>query len=243
MISIDLNMDLGEGMVNETKIFPYISSCNIACGGHAGDPESVERMMKLAAQFGVRIGAHPSFPDRDNFGRVVMDLESDALKDSLMEQLQLCKSTASKLNIEVNHVKPHGALYNMAVKDSSIAEVIIVSMLEVLPVALYAPFNSVVASLARDHGIEVVYEGFADRRYNSDLSLVARTKDHALILNENDMFQHVMEMINHARVKTVDGAFQKLEVHTICLHGDSKGSEKLIKTLNLNLKRAGIEVK
>ena len=241
-MTIDINMDVGEGLNNEAELFPYISSCNIACGGHAGHLQSMRDVMALAKEFNVKVGAHPSYPDTKNFGRQVTSISNKELDESIQQQLEDFITIAQELNIKSHHIKAHGALYNKAVKDKDTA-MLFLHAIRGFKLPIYAPFNSQLAVMAGTQGIKVYFEGFADRNYNQDLSLVSRKKDNALILDQKDMFDQVIQMIKHSRVKTINGSFQKLEVQTICLHSDSSDSEHLVKSLNFNLKRAGIKIK
>lgn len=242
MISIDLNMDVGEGMNNESRLFPYISSCNIACGGHAGDEGSIRKVIELANKFEVKIGAHPSFPDKENFGRVAMDISSKELRNSIVKQLRLFASIASEYNIEVHHVKAHGALYNLAVGNQEMADLVVKATQEVLNVPIYAPFNSEMAHKAKALGTKVIFEAFADRNYNDDLTLVSRSKPDALIHDADAMLKHVLEILQSSRVTTVNGRSRPLKANTFCIHSDTQNSEILVKNLYESLIGLGIKV-
>jgi len=242
MTAIDLNMDVGEGMNNEGQLFPYISSCNIACGGHAGTDKSIDLIIKLAKEHNVKIGAHPSFPDKAHFGRRMMNISSEALRSSIEAQLRSFVKAAAYNQAQIHHVKPHGALYNESAKNAEIAKTVLTAIKSVLPVPVYAPFNSVIAQMAPEFGLKVILEAFADRNYNDDLSLVSRSEPDALILDEHDMLAHVLEIVKFSRVKTRSGRLRLLRARTICLHSDSKDSEYLVKSLYKNLQAEGIKI-
>lgn len=241
--TVDINVDVGEGVGNESQLLPYASSCNIACGGHAGDHKSMRKVVKLAQQHRVKIGAHPSFPDVENFGRKPMDMTCVALFASLQEQINSLYTIIQQENAMLHHVKPHGALYNMAVTDTRIATIIIEVMKAIaLPVKLYVPYKSVIETLAIQNNIPVTYEAFADRNYNDDLTLVSRSEKNALIHESDAIFEHVYRMIIKHKVKTIRGAEVAIKAETFCLHGDSLNAASLIKKLRMKLESKGIKI-
>jgi UPF0271 protein len=241
---IDINVDVGEGINNETQLFPYISSCNIACGGHAGDTETMRSVVKLAKQYHVKIGAHPSFPDKEGFGRKTMDISCAALYTSIKAQIDDLISILREEHMRLNHIKPHGALYNLAAIDAKCASVIIEVMKSILlPVKLYVPYNSVIEKMAIENNIPINYEAFADRNYNADGTLVSRTQLHALIEDADTMFEHVFRMITSNKVKTVSGKDIKIIADTFCIHGDNPNAIDLIKSLSNRLQKEGIQIR
>ena len=242
--TIDINVDVGEGVNNEKQLMPYISSCNIACGGHAGDLETMQTVVKLAKQYRVKIGAHPSFPDKVNFGRQIMEISKARLFKSIREQINSLIIVLRKENARLQHIKPHGALYNLAVCDASIATVIIEAIKSIsLPIKLYAPYNSVIAELATIENIPVVFEAFADRNYNDDITLVSRKETNAIISDSNEMFNHVFKMIKQQKVKTITGVEVKIIANTFCVHGDNPNAVHLIKDLKEKLEQFNITIK
>lgn len=242
-ISIDINADVGEGIGNEFQLLPLISSCNIACGGHVGDEESMKTIVRLAKQHKVKIGAHPSFPDRKNFGREMMQISHTALYHSIKNQIETLSNIARKEQVLLNHVKPHGALYNLALKDKSTAEVVVEVMKRFhQPFKLFVPYGSVIADIAQQEQIKIVYEAFADRNYNEDLSLVSRNEENALILNSDDVFSHVYNMIINKKVKTISGVEVAIKVDTFCIHGDNPKVLKLALDLKQKLETEGIQI-
>lgn len=241
---IDINVDMGEGMGNEAELMPYISSCNIACGGHAGDYQTMKNVVKLAKQHRVKIGAHPSFPDRENFGRKTMEMPCVALYTSLKNQITDLLAVLKEEHAPLHHVKPHGALYNLAASDEKTANVIVEVMKALaLPAELYAPYNSVLANIAVENNIRVFYEAFADRSYNSDLSLVPRTEKHAIIEDVDIMFQQVFGIYGRQKVKTISGEWATLKAHTFCVHGDHPNAVNMVKGLTLKLQEQGFKIR
>lgn len=241
---IDINVDVGEGIGNESILMPIISSCNIACGGHTGDEETMRMVVKLAAANNVKIGAHPSFPDKANFGRKPMDISCAALYTSIKGQIDDLMIILEEENARLNHVKPHGALYNLAAVDEKKASVIIEVMKNfILPVKLYVPFNSIIEKMAIENNIPIRYEAFADRNYNEDGTLVSRNQNNALIYESEQMFYHVFRMISSQKVKTISGSEIKILADTFCIHGDNPKAVDLIQYLSKRMLEKGILIK
>lgn len=241
---IDINADVGEGFANEVDLMPYLSSCNIACGGHAGGTATMTKVVKLAKINNVKIGAHPSFPDKANFGRVDMYISAADLYSSLKQQIKTLQSVLHSQNAQLHHIKPHGALYNLAAKDEKTALVIVEVIKSIsMPVKLYAPYKSVIAELATNENLEVTLEAFADRNYNDDLSLVSRKKDSALIVRKDEVLRHVLHMVKHQKVKTMSGLEVPIEASTFCVHGDTENAIEILKYLNRELLKYQVEIK
>ena len=225
MKNIDLNCDMGEGMDNEHLIMPYISSCNISCGAHAGSEKTIHSTIQEAQKHGVKIGAHPSYPDQENFGRLVMDMGKEELEESILLQLTLFKSILDQYGLPLHHIKPHGALYNQAAVDVHIAEMILTIMQKNFPDAiLYAPDQSVIASLAAKYNIKVWHEAFADRNYADDLTLIPRIHPLAVMHEKHEIINHISIMLEEQKVKALSGNVLPLKVDTICIHGDNPTS-------------------
>lgn len=242
--SIDINADVGEGIGNEAMLFSYISSCNIACGGHAGDAQSMNEIVVLAKENGVKIGAHPSFPDKANFGREIMNISCAALYTSIKDQIKSLLSVTRAHHAQLHHVKPHGALYNLAAKDETTAQVIVDVMKRFhQPLKLYVPFGSVIAKLAQEQGVAILYEAFADRNYNNDLSLVRRKLDNAVITEASQVCIHVLNMVIHQKVTTIAGNEVPIYADTICVHGDNPKAIDLVKSLCHFLNEHAIAIK
>jgi UPF0271 protein len=242
-IHTDINVDVGEGIGNEEQLMPFISSCNIACGGHAGDYETMRAVVDLAKKHRVKIGAHPSFPDEENFGRKIMKMPCVALYTTIKNQIKDLIQVLNENGLQLHHVKPHGALYNLAAVDIKVANVIIEVMKSLMTGAkLYVPYQSVIANLALQHNIPVTYEAFADRNYNDDLTLVSRSKKNALIYNSEDLFKHVFSMITSDKVKTISGELVAIKADTFCVHGDNPKAVNLIIDLYQRLNEKGIKI-
>lgn len=242
--TIDINVDLGEGIGNESQIMPYIASCNIACGGHAGNFNTMQDIVKLARKYRVKVGAHPSFPDKENFGRLPMDMSCAALFSSIKNQIDDLIKVLNRENALLHHIKPHGALYNLAAVDERIANVIVEVMKSIaLPIKLYVPYKSVIADLALKENIQITYEAFADRNYNNDLTLVSREETNAIIDDFDLVFEHVFRMISDEKVKTIQGAEIEIKAETFCVHGDHLNALSLIKNLHKKLEAIGYEIR
>jgi UPF0271 protein len=238
---IDINADVGEGLGNESELFPMISSCNIACGGHAGDQQSMLSTVRLAKKNNIKIGAHPSFPDKINFGRKILKIDKESLFKSLKNQIESLQNILIQENIKLNHIKPHGALYNLAANDRKTAKIII-DLVKEINVKLYVPYNSLIAEIANKQGIDICNELFIDRNYNSDLTLVSRDHPNAMIKDSESIFQHVNGIINDKTITTIDRKKIAVEFDTLCIHGDSKNVIKLTKDLHIKLNNIGIKI-
>lgn len=243
MHSIDLNCDAGEGVGNEPELFPYISSCSIACGGHAGDRSSMEATIGLAREHGVRVGAHPAYPDRENFGRVSMAIGRQELQKSIKDQLSNFMEAMRARGASLHHIKAHGALYNDLARGGSLAG----AYLEVLEpyrqqAVLYAPCGSPFIGMALSRGFAVWEEGFADRAYEPDGSLVSRTRAGAVLTEPEAVFSQLREMVLKRRVMTSDGSWIFMEPQTYCLHGDTPNAVGILEYLKTALQGALIHI-
>ena len=240
---IDINCDVGEGLNNEHLLMPYITSCNIACGGHFGDKNTIDKTIELAIQNNVLIGAHPSFPDTENFGRKLMNISDDAFKESIQNQLNLFMHRLSFCNVKLHHLKPHGALYNAIAVDENLAILFIETIKKyVIDAYLYVPYNSVIEKVAVENNIKIKHEAFADRNYNDDLTLVSRTDENAVILDEEQVFRHVSRIVKEGKVKTISGKEVKIKADTFCVHGDTKNAIGIVEYLSKKLKNQEIIV-
>ncbi len=230
--SLDLNCDLGEGLPIDPLLMPYLNSCNIACGGHAGDEASIRKSLLLAKKHDVKIGAHPSYPDQRNFGRVAMKISMADLHESLIYQLNSFKILAEEIDCTIHHVKPHGALYNQAGKDEETSEVIIKAVLEIMPEAiLYCAPNSVLEQMAMKSQINVWSEVFADRNYLEDLSLVPRTHPDAVMYDPDEVIEHLRIILNDSAIRTLKGNMHPIDAHTVCIHGDNPKALEILKKI------------
>jgi len=241
--TIDINCDVGEGIGNESSLMPHISSCNIACGGHAGDEKTMKKTVRLAMKHKVKIGAHPSYPDKKNFGREEMDISCAALFRSLEEQISRLMKVLRSGHGHLHHVKPHGALYNKAIKYEKTARTIVEVMKRFhLALKLYVPYGSIIADIAKQDKIPITYEAFADRNYNEDLTLVSRKKENALITDPEEMFAHVLKMVINKKVRCINGVEVNIEANTFCLHGDNPKAVELISFLTKKLAMQNIRI-
>ncbi|WP_075341885.1 LamB/YcsF family protein [Tenacibaculum agarivorans] len=235
---VDINCDLGEGLNNEEMLMPYLNSCNIACGGHAGTVDSIDSVLDLTEKYKVKVGAHPSFPDRENFGRKKIEISSEDLSNSLITQLTVIQERAELKNISIHHVKAHGALYNLAASETYYADIVIEAITKVFPkksVCIYVPYQSVIAKKAFQANLEVKYEAFIDRRYNNDLSLVSRTLPNAVITDVNLAWNQLKKMLTEDKVTSVQNDEVEIKADTFCVHGDHENAEVLLQFLNEKL--------
>lgn len=240
---IDVNCDVGEGMNNEHLIMPFISSCNIACGGHFGDKKTIDETLKVAIEHHVLVGAHPSFPDKENFGRKVLKISEAALKQSIETQLDLFLACLENYNQKLHHIKPHGALYNLIAKDKNEAiKFIKITKKYLKDCYLYVPYNSKIAEVALENNIKIKYEAFADRRYNEDLTLVSRTHENAVISTTDAIAKHLVKMVKTNTVATISGVEKEIEADTFCIHGDNENIIEILPALANLLKNHGIEI-
>lgn len=241
MKTIDINCDVGEGLANEAEIMPYISSCSIACTGHAGTIETIDKTIRLAKLNNVKIGAHPSFPDRENFGRKFLEIPSQTLQKSIEFQINLLKERAALQGQKLNHIKAHGALYNVSAVDMVIAQTLINAYKNTIEnVFLYVPFNSKIETLALQNNIPIKYEAFIDRHYNDDLTLVSRTLPNAIIKKPKKAFNHIYSIISENRVTTVLNKKVTIKAETYCIHGDNEKAVYILKHIVKQLKQYNI---
>ena len=241
---IDINCDVGEGIGNEVELLPLISSCNIACGGHAGDLQTMTEVVRLATEYKVRVGAHPSYPDKENFGRVSMDVSSDVLIASIQSQLESFTSILKKENIVLHHIKPHGALYNDIAKDENLATIFLSAISDFKDeMFLYVPYQSKIETEALKQKFKIKYEAFGDRNYNADLSLVSRKLPNAIIENPQQVLSHLSSIVNEGRVVVQSGDHVKLVADTFCIHGDTPTAFEILTYLTKELPNHNITIK
>src|SRR5215475_4870637 len=240
---IDLNADLGEGSGHDSELFKLITSANIATGFHAGDSESMHAAISEARKHGVAVGAHPSFFDRENFGRKELKIPAEEVFDAVAYQLGIFQAIASALDVQPNHVKPHGALYNMAVRDANLANAIALAVESIDPkLILFAPDKSELARAGEAHGLQIGREIFADRNYLNDGWLVPRTRPDALLHDPKKAAERVLRMLREGKVRSIEG--QDAEVHgeTICVHGDTPGAVEFARELRTRLEGEGVKI-
>ena len=244
MKTIDINCDLGEGIGNDELIMPYISSANIACGYHAGDANTMKQTVELCKKYNVAVGAHPSFPDKENFGRTDMLLHPGEIYEMIIKQINGLEKVAMSADVPVHHVKPHGALYNMAARDKGLAPFVALALLDTNPkYILYGLSGSYLIKEAKNLGLKTVSEVFADRTYKDDGSLTSRNKPGALIENTDAAVAQVLQMVKERTVTSVTGKKVPIVAETICIHGDGEHAVEFAKAVYRALKENNIAVK
>ena len=242
-LTIDLNADLGEGGASDEALLALISSANIACGWHAGSALLMQQSVAWAIQHDVAIGAHPSFPDRDNFGRTEMQLPAQEIYSGMLYQIGALAAIAKAQGARLTHVKPHGALYNQAARDATLADVIVAAVRDFDPsLALFGLANSELTAAATRAGLTAVEEVFADRGYNADGSLVKRGTPGAMIEDEERALAQTMSMVRDSKVQAIDGSWVPLTAHTVCLHGDGAHALAFAQRIRAHLQQEGITV-
>ncbi|MBA3963788.1 MAG: LamB/YcsF family protein [Chthoniobacterales bacterium] len=240
---IDLNADLGEGASGENELLGLVSSASIACGFHAGDPATMSATILAAQAGGVAVGAHPSLDDRKNFGRTELPVSPKEVFALVAYQVGAFHAIAHSLGVEPQHVKPHGALYNMAARDRALADAVAHAVLAVsAQLILFAPGDSALAQAGEAIKLQVAREVFADRNYQPDGSLVARTESNALLHDAEEAAARVLRMLRDGVVCAVDGSDTALQADTVCIHGDTPDAIVFAQKLRAGLASAGIAV-
>jgi 5-oxoprolinase (ATP-hydrolysing) subunit A len=242
-LSVDINADLGEGASHDSELFEFISSANIATGFHAGDSDTMHAAVSAAKKHGVAVGAHPSFFDRENFGRKELKVSNDEVFDAVAYQLGIFQAIASALDVRPNHVKPHGALYNMAVRDEKLADAIAHAIEAVDPkLILFAPDKTELARAGEVHGLQIAREIFADRNYLNHGWLVPRTRRDALLHDPKEAAARVLRMLREGKVRSVEGRDVDVRGETICVHGDTPGAVEFARELRTQLEHEGVRI-
>ncbi|WP_222984293.1 5-oxoprolinase subunit PxpA [Flagellimonas meishanensis] len=240
---IDISCDVGEGVGNEALLFPHISSCNIACGGHAGDRGTMTDVVLLAKKHKIKIGAHPSYPDKANFGREVINISGAMLKESIEQQLADFDEVLTAEDCTLHHIKAHGALYNQTAKDARLARVYLESLEGYRDqTLLYVPFGSIIAQMAVDLGFSIWHEAFADRNYMEDLSLVPRKERNAVIEEPEKVLEHILPIIKEDTVLTPTGKIKKIKANTLCVHGDTPSALEILMYLSKELPKHQVQL-
>lgn len=242
-MQIDLNCDLGEGCGNDHLIMPFISSANISCGFHAGDESSIRTAIQLAKDHGVAIGIHPSYPDKQHFGRTELNITGQALADLITEQIQLFIEIAASYGVQPSHVKPHGALYNTSAKNDAVAQVIAETIMNIDPqLKLYGLANSRSAVAAAQCGLPFVHEVFADRTYTEAGLLTPRSAPNAMIEDTPSSLQQILQMIQDGTVTSTKGTIIPIQADTICIHGDGPHAVGFAEAIHQHLLTFGITI-
>ena len=249
MLSIDFNCDLGESygsysFGNDERIMDFVSSVNIACGFHAGDASVMRKTVSMALSKGVAIGAHPGFPDLQGLGRRVMNLSCQEIYDIVMYQVGALMAFAIAFGTKLNHVKPHGALYNMGAKDPAVAKSISQAVYDVdKNLVFYGLSGSCLVSAAKTVGLKTASEVFADRSYSDDGFLTERKEKNAFIKDPNDSAKRVLQMVKKGTVTSINGKEVKVVPETICIHGDSEDATQFAKCIRQVLQENSILIK
>ncbi|OFS63101.1 LamB/YcsF family protein [Nosocomiicoccus sp. HMSC09A07] len=247
-LTIDLNADLGESFGNYTignddKIIPLISSANVACGFHASDPKVMLETVKLIKESGAGLGAHPGFPDKEGFGRRYMDCTDEEIYSMVLYQLSALDGIARTVGVEMNHVKPHGALYNATFTDKNLARVIAQAVKDFNPnLKLMGLSENNLVKAGEEIGLQVVHEVFLDRAYENDGTLVSRRKEGAMITDSKLAVERGIRMLTEGKVEAIDGTDIDIKADSICVHGDGEKALQFVREIKSALEAKGIEI-
>jgi len=246
--SLDLNCDMGESygswsIGNDAVLLDYVTSANIACGFHAGDPATMHKTVQLAIEKGVAVGAHPSLPDLQGFGRRAMNISPDEAYDLIVYQVGALAGFARALGGKLSHVKPHGALYNMAVTDKKLAQAIAEGVKDIDPtLVLFGLASSELVRAGEDAGLTVANEVFADRTYQANGSLTPRTQPNAMIRDVDASIEHVRRMVEDGKVRSLQGTEVPVRADTLCIHGDEPTALDFVLKIRKALTDSGIRL-
>ena len=247
-MEININCDLGEKSKhhsdeNDPKLLEIVNSANVACGYHAGDEDSMNQVVKICKKNGVSIGAHPSFNDPENFGRKRLNLSSDEINKLLIDQYEILQNIAEKHGEIVTHIKPHGALNNMACEDIELATIIAKSICNFNKDLIYlVPTGSKMEEAAKKFDMRIACEIFADRNYEDNGNLVSRSKPHALITDTAIAEKHVLNMVKNQALNCYSGKKIPCEIDSVCIHGDNESSLSTARSIRKNLEKNGISL-
>jgi len=245
-MEININCDLGESSKfhsteNDPLLLKIVNSANIACGYHAGDKPTMEKTVKISKENNVSIGAHPSFKDPENFGRKRLNLSPDEIKKLIIDQISVLSNISTKLDMKVTHVKPHGALNNMACEDYDLAKVISESILQVNKDLIFlVPTGSQMEKAGKKLGMKIAAEIFADRNYEDNGNLVSRSKDNAMITDPEIAKKHVIKMVENQALDCYSGKQIPCEIDSVCVHGDGKSAVNTAKQIKEGLIKSGM---
>ena len=248
-MEININCDLGEKSKHHSNkhdpdLLEIVNSANVACGFHAGDEETMNQVIEISKKNGVSIGAHPSFNDPENFGRERMNLSSDEISKLIIDQYEILQTIASKYGENVTHVKPHGALNNMACEDIELATTLAKTIKAINKDLIYlVPTGSKMEVAAKKLDMKIACEIFADRNYEDNGNLVSRKKPHALITNPEDAKKHVLKMVKTQSLNCHSGKQIPCEIDSVCIHGDNLSSLETARSIKENLVKNGLELK
>ena len=248
-MEININCDLGEKSKHHSNkydpdLLEIVNSANVACGFHAGDDESMSQVIQISKKNNVSIGAHPSFNDPENFGRKRMNLNSSEIRKLIIDQYAILQNIASNHGVKVTHIKPHGALNNMACEDIELATIIAKAVYEIDKNLIYlVPTGSKMELAAKKLNMNIACEIFADRNYEDDGNLVSRSKQHALITDPEQAKKHVLTMVKNQAINCHSGKQIPCEIDSVCIHGDNESSLSTAKSIKKNLLENGLELK
>ena len=246
---ININCDLGEkskhhSNKHDPELLEIVNSANVACGYHAGDNETMNEVIKISKKNGVSIGAHPSFNDPENFGRSRINLSSNEIRKLIIDQFEILQNIASKHNEIVSHIKPHGALNNMACEDFELASILAKTINEISKDLIYlVPTGSKMEKAAKKLNMKIACEIFADRNYEDDGNLVSRKKSNALIIDPNEAKKHVLRMVQNQALNCHSGKQIPCEIDSVCIHGDNMSSLSTAKTIKDEMLNNGLKLK
>ena len=239
---IDLNADVGEGM-DDSLVLPFITSANVACGLHAGDPTTMDKTVTQTLSHGARVGAHPGYADRENFGRVKSEMPAEAVEQLVLYQIGALDAFVRSHGAQLSHVKPHGALYHAAGEFPDLARAIVEAVRRFrTTLVLVGQAGSMLLEAGRDAGLPVAAEGFADRRYQADGSLVPRGKPGAVLIDPEEAAAQALSIARDAAATAEDGTRVEVHAQTICLHGDTPGAPAIARRIREVLQHEGIVV-
>lgn len=247
-MKLDMNCDVGESfgawnMGADADVLPHVSSANIACGMHAGDPTTIMRTVELCARLGIAVGAHPGYPDLQGFGRRAMAMTPDQIYDSMVYQIGAVKAAATTKNLRLQHVKAHGALYNQAAQNSVLADAICAAIHDVdAQLLVYGLAGSHWVSSAEKAGLTLVQEVFADRSYQDNGTLTPRTQPGAMIEDVEHAIKQVISMVKDGMVQSLSGKWVPVQAQTLCIHGDQPGAATFAKAIHNALNQVGVHV-
>ncbi len=245
---VDLNSDLGESFGRyrlgmDSEVMRYITSANVACGWHAGDPLIMRKTVRLAKEYGVSVGAHPGYPDLMGFGRRYMDLSHEEARNYVLYQIGSLYAFLRAENMPIQHVKPHGALYNAMLRDDNLARAVLEGIADFDRNLIFVGLaNSKVIEMGREMGLRVANEVFADRAYNSDGTLVSRRVRGAVLTDKEVIGERIISMVKDGGVRSIDGDWVELDVDTVCIHGDNDHALEIAKYVRALLEREGVEL-
>ena len=245
---IDLNCDMGEGETDasaalDRELMRFISSCSIACGGHAGSEHTMRRTAASALDAGLRIGAHPSYPDRENFGRQSMSISGSALSVAITEQIAALKAIVTELGGELSFVKPHGALYNDMARDAELTSLVVTTIKEFDPtLKIMGLAGSHCRAISENLAMPFLGEAFADRRYADDGQLSPRSQNGAVITEPETAVTQILSIVEHARVESINGKWLPLQAQSICVHSDTAGALEHLRLISNHLIARGLTI-